>query len=1220
MNLPNTDRPAFQHALRGAWPAAELTPSRLARCCALTLLVLAPCKSWAVPVTWNGAGAAPFWSVAANWNLGRPPADGDAVVFAGLPAGASNTVDLSVRLDSLSFAATAGAFQVHVAGDGGRTLSFIGLGIQNLTGSGGPIRQSLYADAGSTGGSIVFAGASGINLGTGTDFRPVDLLALGGSASGQLGGRIVFQDQASTGLSTFNSLRAVGASAAGAGAGELIFRDDAISAKFTTLTMVGGTGVGAAGGQASFADGVQVDGIVNLLSGSAGGSGGRAVFTGSAVAGLTSTINNQGGANGAGSEGATEFRDAARLLGTVLNQASSVAGASGGRVEFRDQARFDSTGYDGSLGSLQIINSGGSFTGAGGGSVVFRDDSFARGSFLVIVNGGADAESTDTGTLGGTTRFTDRSQAGELTIYNQPGRGGLSAGQTSFENTSSAANAHIVMLGGASALSSGGQLSFLDGASAGRALIENNGGSAAGAVGGSTQFLNAATAADATIINAPGQAVGAFGGVTTFAGNAGAGRVFINNDTSPGVGGGGAGRTYFRGASSAQQAQIDNQGGLSFPTSLTAFYDNATADNARITNFGGKAAGVYGGFTQFFDRASAGAASIVTTGGGVDRSLGGVVQFFGDSTAGSATVDLRSAGVAGAGGAAAFFSERSSAGSATFIVQGSQVNTIGGPEAASVSFDNQTSASSASFTVGGNLFALGTPGRVSFNAGSTAANASFVTQTGFDRGGRLVFEGNASVPATAGNAQITNGSRATGSPGSGGFGGSTTFLARSSADRASIVNQAGVTAFGAQTVFRADSSAGDANIVNAGGRAGDRGGITFFVDSADAGRATLLSRAGALNATGITSFGNTSSAAQATITAAGASVGGEVGGRVLFIDSSTAAQATLVADGGSNGGAGGRIEFQQQATAGRSRVVLNAGSSAATGGKLDISGVSVWLPVGSIEGGGNINLGAKSLIVVGNGRATTFSGVIGGDAPAVFPSLTVQGGTLTLTGANLYAGRTSIGDGVNADSGKLVAANTSGSATGSGAVLVERGGTLGGSGFIAGPVTLLPGGTIAPGDPVTLTLRDSLTWDGGGVIRLVLGADTAGSDQLHVGTLIRGADGPFVFDLVDAGITAGTVYEFLSFDEMVGFAASDFQVRGFAGSFAFADGTLGFTASVAPPAVPEPSTYALLLLGLVTVLGARRRSMRAASYQCGATSSKPRTDGDNPSCIGARSR
>lgn len=168
---------------------------------------------------------------------------------------------------------------------------------------------------------------------------------------------------------------------------------------------------------------------------------------------------------------------------------------------------------------------------------------------------------------------------------------------------------------------------------------------------------------------------------------------------------------------------------------------------------------------------------------------------------------------------------------------------------------------------------------------------------------------------------------------------------------------------------------------------------------------------------------------------------------------STAGQATLVAEDGSNGGAGGRIFFQSQSTGGTARVVLGAGSGGGAGGALDISGVDVWLSVGSIEGGGKIDLGARSLIV-GNRLATTFSGLTRGDAPSVFPSLTVQG-TLTLTGANTYAGRTSIGDGINANSGKLVVTNTIGSATGSGAVVIGRGGTLAGSGYIDGPVTLL---------------------------------------------------------------------------------------------------------------------------------------------------------------------
>ncbi|MDQ2778218.1 MAG: hypothetical protein M3Y32_01525, partial [Pseudomonadota bacterium] len=276
------------------------------------------------------------------------------------------------------------------------------------------------------------------------------------------------------------------------------------------------------------------------------------------------------------------------------------------------------------------------------------------------------------------------------------------------------------------------------------------------------------------------------------------------------------------------------------------------------------------------------------------------------------------------------------------------------------------------------------------------------------------------------------------------------------------------------------------------------------------------------------------------------------------------------------GGAGGRIDFEYQATGGIARVVLGAGSTPGASGVLDISRVDVWLAVGSIEGGGSINLGARTLIVAGSGFATAFSGVISGSAPPVFPSLAVQGGSLTLTGANLYAGRTGIGDGVNANSGKLVAANTTGSATGSGEVRVERGGTLAGSGFIAGPVTLYAGGTIAPGDPVTLTLRDSLTWDGGGVIQLVIGADDVGSDHLMVHRLVKGLPGSFNFQLIDAGFTAGASYALLQYDEIEGFVADDFDFTGLAGNATLANGTLLFTA-----AVREPGEWLLLLVGLL---------------------------------------
>ena len=1164
---------------------------KTARCCVAALLVLAAGRAWAAPVVfWTGAGASPNWSAGANWNPGRPPADGDAVVFSGSPPGAANLVDISVRLDSLSYAVTAAAFEVHVAGGGGRTLSFDGLGIQNLTSGSGPIRQSIFADAGSTGSSIVFTGTSGINLGAGTAFRPVDVSALGGNSTGQVGGRVVFQDDASTGIATFNALRAEGASAGGAGAGALVFRNSAVATAFTTISISGGSAADAAGGQASFADGVRVEGIVNVLSGLAGGSGGRASFAGEAVAGLTSTLNQQGGQSVAGTEGVTTFRDTARLMGTAVNAGATAAGANGGRVEFRDQSRFDSNGYDGSLGNLQILNGGGSVANAGGGSVEFLDDSSARGKYLVIVNR-ANSEGP-AGTLGGRTRFGDRAQAGELTIYNEAGPDASGAGQTSFENASSAGSARIVSLGGRAALMSGGQLKFLDDASAAGARIENNGGTVAGASGGETLFQGAARAGSATIVNAAGEIAGASGGVTRFAGNAGAGSATISNETSLSSGGGGRGTTFFAGSSSAQNARIDNQGGTFAINAFTTFTQSATAGDATITNFGGRAFGAGGGFTQFTDRSTAGASTLVMAAGATSGVSGGQVDFFSGTTAGNATLDLRGADVVAALGGRAYFHGGSSAGNSNLTVQGSQANNPGGPEGAIIYFVDDASAASARFVVGGNRLAFGSTGRVQFSDAASAANATFTTLAGFDAGGRLSFQGSALATASAGSARITNGSRATPSGSSGDFGGSTSFLAHSSADHASIVNEAGRTAFGAQTVFRGDGTAADATIVNLGGRAGDTGGITFFKDQSSAGRAVISNAAGAVGATGSTRFGDLASAAQAVLTANGASVSGETGGLLAFTDRSTAAHSTLIAEGGGSGGSGGRIAFQFQASGGSSRIVLGAGGDADAGGVLDISGVDVWLPIGSIEGGGLVNLGARSLIV-GNRLATTFSGLIRGDAPPVFPSLTVQG-TLTLTGANLYSGRTSIGDGVNPGSGKLAVANATGSATGSGDVSIQRGGTLAGSGFIAGMVALQDGGTIAPGDPVTLTLRDSLTWDGGGIIRLVLGADSAGSDHVSVGTLIRGADGPFVFDLVDAGVTAGIEYDLLDFDGLIGFTASDFKARGVEGSFALESGTLAFTAALAVPTLPEPSTCALLLAGLFMGCCTRRRLTRAA--------------------------
>ena len=78
-------------------------------------------------------------------------------------------------------------------------------------------------------------------------------------------------------------------------------------------------------------------------------------------------------------------------------------------------------------------------------------------------------------------------------------------------------------------------------------------------------------------------------------------------------------------------------------------------------------------------------------------------------------------------------------------------------------------------------------------------------------------------------------------------------------------------------------------------------------------------------------------------------------------------------------------------------------------------------------------------------------------------------GTLTLAAANLYAGGTTI------SAGTLSLANSSDSATGSGAVNVQSNGVLGGSGAAAGPVTVDAGGAVAPGAGVGTISAGSLT-------------------------------------------------------------------------------------------------------------------------------------------------
>src|SRR4029077_18260794 len=98
--------------------------------------------------------------------------------------------------------------------------------------------------------------------------------------------------------------------------------------------------------------------------------------------------------------------------------------------------------------------------------------------------------------------------------------------------------------------------------------------------------------------------------------------------------------------------------------------------------------------------------------------------------------------------------------------------------------------------------------------------------------------------------------------------------------------------------------------------------------------------------------------------------------------------------------------------------------------------------IGSIEGDGNVFLGARNLTVGSNNLSTIFSGVIqdGGQNGGTGGSLTKIGtGTLDLTGANTHTGNTIVNGGVLKIDGSITSNNTH----------ISLGGTLAGTGTIS---------------------------------------------------------------------------------------------------------------------------------------------------------------------------
>ncbi|QPF87188.1 autotransporter domain-containing protein [Bradyrhizobium genosp. L] len=403
-----------------------------------------------------------------------------------------------------------------------------------------------------------------------------------------------------------------------------------------------------------------------------------------------------------------------------------------------------------------------------------------------------------------------------------------------------------------------------------------------------------------------------------------------------------------------------------------------------------------------------------------------------------------------------------------------------------------------------------------FNAGAAAYTFGLVGQTLTFNGDGIVINGGSATlnvnangaltstvqfrsASTAGNATIINNN----SPGAAVTTNTVEFLDASTAGNATISNNRNLN-------FRDSSTAGNARIVNTA--------ITEFFNASTAGNATITEN-------GFLVFHNTSTAGNATIT--------NIGGTAMnFEDTSTAGNATIINNFGlafansSTAGAatittnsGGTTFIQDSASGGTARFILNGT------GALDISGLtSGGTTAGSIEGGGNIRLGANTLAVGGSNLSTNFSGIISGSGGLS----KAGGGTLTLTGINTYTGSTAVNGGTLEVDGSIAASSN---------VTVNSGATLSGTGIVdPAATTIMNGGTLAPGNvsnPTgTLTVTSNLALQSGAIYLVQVTPALAASSNVSGTATLGGAtvnaafaNGSYIskqYTILSAGSVSGT--------------------------------------------------------------------------------------------------
>ncbi len=406
--------------------------------------------------------------------------------------------------------------------------------------------------------------------------------------------------------------------------------------------------------------------------------------------------------------------------------------------------------------------------------------------------------------------------------------------------------------------------------------------------------------------------------------------------------------------------------------------------------------------------------------------------------------------------------------------------------------------------------------------------------------------------------------------------------------------------------------------------------LTSSLDITNNSRLMQAGSAGSLN---FTSGGMTANTAGTkTITNKGTGVGGvavssvigDGAGQVAVTQNSTTSALTL---SGVNTYTGDTTVASGTLTVGHVQALQNSAlHTEGTTGVITLSGVTAPV-LGGISGSRNL----ASVITSGYNTVTeltlkpvadashSYSGAIGNGASNM--NLVKDGsGTQALSGTNTYSGTTTV------KAGTLF---INGANNGSGAVTVQTGATLGGSGSVAGALTV--SGTLSPGASIETFSAGTLTLNSGAIFAYEFDSSAAvnvAADLMKASGAGLSLSGDVMLTVADLAPGDGTAFAIGTTFSLINYSGSWNQ-----GTFTFEGSTLAddsqfstanniwqihynsleggdnFSGDYLPgldnsfvniTAVPEPGSAALAALGALALLRRRRALSTPAARMCTA--------------------